>query len=113
MKLPRSSSPSAYGPSLALFSCFLRLPDLLVASAHFRPEVTRKIRETRDRQLQLLKKADEDEKAVERKVESDKKKKQERDAKLSGLSAAEQRKFLEKEKEKGQKKSMKKMTMRA
>jgi hypothetical protein len=60
-----------------------------------------------------LKKADEDEKAEERKLEGDKKKKQERDAKLSGLGAAEQRKFLEKEKEKEQKKSMKKMTMKA
>lgn len=53
---------------------------------------------------------DEDEKAEERKLEGDKKKKAEREAKLKGMNADEQRKFLDRERERDQKRSTKKMT---
>ncbi|KAL8695669.1 MAG: hypothetical protein Q9201_007990, partial [Fulgogasparrea decipioides] len=92
---------------------FLRLPDTLVATAHFRPEVTRKIRTTREEELKKLKKADEGGKAGERRLEAEKKKKEMRDTRLKGLSAEEQRKFLDKEREKGQKRQEKKMSRKA
>ncbi|CAK4033778.1 UPF0674 endoplasmic reticulum membrane -like [Lecanosticta acicola] len=95
-----------------LFSVFLRLPDHLVTSAHFRPEAMRKIRATREEEQKKLRKIDEEEKAEERRLASDKLKKEERDRKLSKMTADEQRKFLEKEKEKQQRKGMKKQTMR-
>ena len=98
--------------STALFSQFLRLPDFLVTSAHFRPEALRKIKITRDDEVKKLRKVEEEEKADERRLASDKLKKEERDRKLSKMSADEQKKFLEKEKEKAQKRSMKKQTMR-
>ena len=46
-------------------------------------------------------------------MESDKKKKADREKKLSSLSAEEQRKFLDKEREKEQRKQGKKMTKKA
>ena len=99
--------------STALFSYFLRLPDFLVNSAHFRSEALRKIKATREEEQRKLRKIDEDEKAEERKLAFDKQKKEERDRKLGKMSADEQKKFLEKEKEKNQRKGMKKQTMRA
>lgn len=98
--------------SAALFSYFLRLPDHLVNSAHFRPEALRKVRATRDEEIRKIRKIDDDEKAEERRLASDKLKKEERDRKLSQLSAVDQKKFLEKEKEKNQRKQQKKQTMR-
>ncbi|KAL8687591.1 MAG: hypothetical protein Q9218_006279, partial [Villophora microphyllina] len=92
---------------------FTRLSDTLVSTAHFRAEVTRKIRTTRDEEIRKLKKADEGEKAGERRLEAEKKKKEMRDTRLKGLSAEEQRKFLEKEREKGQKKQEKRMSRKA
>ncbi|KAL9025511.1 MAG: hypothetical protein Q9196_005677 [Gyalolechia fulgens] len=113
LRLPSSTRPSAYSPTLPLFEYFLRLPDLLVSTAHFRPEVTRKIRTTREEESKKLKRAGEGEKAEERRLEAEKKKKGMRDTRLKGLSAEEQRKFLEKEREKGQKKQEKKMSRKA
>ena len=72
----------------------------------------RKIRGTRDEQIRQLKKIDDDEKAEERKLEGDKKKKAERDAKLTGMSAEEQKKYLERERERDHKKATKRMTKR-
>ncbi|KAK4623737.1 UPF0674 endoplasmic reticulum membrane protein [Fulvia fulva] len=99
--------------STALFAYFLRMPDHLVNSAHFRPEAMRKIRATREEEQRKLRKIHEDEKAEERRTQSDKLKKEERDRKLSRMSADEQKKFLEKEKDKQQRKGMKKQTQRA
>jgi uncharacterized membrane protein YdbT with pleckstrin-like domain len=99
--------------STSLFQYFLRLPDILVQTAHFRSEAMRKIKQTRDEEQRKIKKADEDEKAEERKLQSDKMKKEERERKLKGMSAEEQRKFLEREAEQQRKKGMKKQTMRA
>jgi hypothetical protein len=111
--LPFGTSVGAFAPCLDLYSYFLRLTDQLVAQAHFRPEVLRKIRATRDEEIRRLKKFDDEEKAEERKLETDKKKKAERDAKLKVLSADEQRKFLEKEREREQRKNTKKMSKKA
>lgn len=104
---------SSYESTLPIFTQFLRLPDLLVSSAHFRPEALRRIRQTREEQIAKIRRLDEEEKAEERKLAADKLKKEQRDAKLGRLSADEQRKFLEKEREKKSKKGMKKSTVKA
>ena len=49
--------------STALFQYFLRMPDQLVSTAHFRSEAMRKIKATRDEETRKIKKGDEDEKA--------------------------------------------------
>ncbi|KAF2134994.1 DUF1682-domain-containing protein [Dothidotthia symphoricarpi CBS 119687] len=102
-----------YTASLPLFSYFLRMPDHLASSAHFRPEALRRIKQTRDEQIAKIRKLDEEEKAEERKLTADKLKKEQRDAKLGRLSAEEQRKFLDKEREKQARKGMKKSTVKA
>jgi hypothetical protein len=85
---------------------------MLVQTAHFRPEVLRRIRATREDTIKRLQKVDEEEKAEERALEREKAKKLKRDLELKGLSAAEQKKYLEKEKKQELKKSQKKMTQR-
>ena len=70
----------------------------------------RKIRSTRDEELKKLKKVDDDEKAEERRTEDVKRKKAEREVRLNGMSGEEQKKFLEKERERDQRKMGKKMT---
>jgi hypothetical protein len=98
---------------MPLFQYFLRLPDQLASSAHFRPEALRRIKQTRDEQIAKIRRADDEEKAEERKLALDKLKKEQRDAKLGRLSATEQKKFLEKEREKSAKKGMKRSTVKA
>ncbi len=110
MRLP--SSPSGYQSSNPLFAYFLRMPDQLASSAHFRPEVMRKIRQTRDEQINRLQRAEQEEKAGERQSKRDKERKEKREATLKGLSAEEQRKFLERERDKSLRKTQKKMTQR-
>ena len=113
MRLPSSTSPTAYTPTTPIFAHFLRLPDTLASSAHFRPEVQRKIRATREAEMSKLKRVDEEEKADERKAEVDKKKKELRDSRLKGMSAEDQRKFLDREREKGTRKQERKMSRKA
>jgi hypothetical protein len=110
MKLPPSGD---YSNVLPLFEYFVRLPDTLVQSAHFRPEVMRKVRTTREDAIRRLQKADEEEKAEERAIEREKAKKLKRDLELKSLSAAEQKKYLEREKKQEIKKHQKKLTQRA
>ena len=86
------------------------MSDQLVAHAHFRAEVMRKVRSIRDEEIRKLTRADEDSKNEERTTKRDKEKKQKRENMLKGMSADEQRKFLDKEREKDLKKSQKKMT---
>jgi len=107
MRLPSSGD---YAKVLPLFQYFLRITDTLVQSAHFRPEVLRKVRSTREDAIRKLQKADEEEKAEERSLEREKAKKLKRDLELKALDAKGQKKYLEKEKEKEMKKSQKKMT---
>ncbi|EOA84637.1 hypothetical protein ACJQWK_07013 [Exserohilum turcicum] len=104
---------SDYETTMPLFQYFLRLPDQLASSAHFRPEALRRIKQTREEQIAKIRKADDEEKAEERKLALDKLKKEQRDAKLGRLSADEQRKFLEKEREKSARKGMKRSTVKA
>ncbi|KAH8725448.1 hypothetical protein GQ44DRAFT_707078 [Phaeosphaeriaceae sp. PMI808] len=104
---------SDYTSTLPLFQYFLRLPDHLASAAHFRPEALRRIKQTRDDQIAKIRKVDEEEKAEERKLAADKMKREQRDAKLGRLSADEQRKFLEREREKDGRRRMKRSTVKA
>ena len=104
---------SDYSSAAPLFKLFLRLTDKLVASAHFRPEVTRKIRHAREEEIKILRRADEEEKAEERKLVAEKQKKEERERLLRGMNADEQRKFLERERKGEQRRGQKKQTRRA
>lgn len=110
MTLP--SSASGYSDTLPLFKQFLRFADRLVASGHFRGEVMRKVRSTREAEIKKLRRADEEEKAEERKLAAEKLKKEERERVLRGMNADEQRKYLEREKEKENRRNMKKYTRR-
>jgi len=106
----RLPSDGNYLPTLPLFQAFVRLPDFLAASAHFRPEVKRKVTTIRESEKAKLKKVSDKEAEEERLRTLDKLKKEERDRKMKGMSAEEQRKFLERENEKARKKQGKKMT---
>lgn len=108
----RLPSNNDYASLTGLFAYFLRLPDILVQVAHFRPEVLRKVRATRDAMTKELRKAAEEEKNEERLLEKEKAKKAKRDAELAGLDAKAQKKYLEKEREKEMRKSQKRQTMR-
>ncbi|KAI9800029.1 MAG: hypothetical protein M1833_003558 [Piccolia ochrophora] len=111
LKVP--SSEAGWNSTRALVSYVLRLPDQLASSAHFRPDVMRKVRQTRDDQTRKLQRADEDEKAEERATKRDREKKEKREAMLKNLTADEQRKYLDKEREKGLRKNQKKVTQRS
>ncbi|KIW04486.1 uncharacterized protein PV09_04245 [Verruconis gallopava] len=106
---------SSYYPAntLSLFQYFLRLPDILVSQCHFRPEVMKRVKGIREDEIRKIKKASEEEEAEVRKEKADREKKEKRDKTLAALSAEEQRKFLEKEREKEQRRAQKKRTMRA
>ncbi|KAF7542446.1 hypothetical protein G7046_g10166 [Stylonectria norvegica] len=108
----RLPSDSNYDALLPLFAYFLRLPDVLVKTAHFRPEVLRKVRTTRDTRVTDIKKIADEEKNEERLIEKEKAKKAKRESELASLDAKAQKKYLEKEKEKEMRKSQKKQTMR-
>lgn len=110
IRLPSSGDHSKVIP---LFEYFIRLTDFLVQGAHFRPEVLRKVKTTRDDTIRRLQKADEEEKAEERNLEREKAKKLKRDLELKALDAKGQKKYLEKEKDREMKKSQKRMTSRA
>ncbi|KAK5136689.1 hypothetical protein LTR08_002342 [Meristemomyces frigidus] len=107
---PSNSNPPT---STTLFAAFLRLPDHLVSTAHFRPEALRKIKATRDDEVRKIRRVDEDAVAEERKTVGDRVKREERERKLARMSDVEQRKFLEREKEKEQRKAGKKRATRS
>ncbi|KAF8466736.1 hypothetical protein BDZ91DRAFT_724903 [Kalaharituber pfeilii] len=106
--LPSTLDLNRTPPTLALVSAFLRLPDHLVSAAHFRPEVHRKLKATREEQARVLAKQAEEDAKEEREQKRAEAKKREREEKLRGMSAEEQRKWLEREKEKETRKAMKK-----
>lgn len=107
--LPSDGNYDTYVP---LFQYLVRMPDQLVAQAHFRPEVLKKVRNVREAKINQIKKLAEEERSEERLAEKEKAKKAKRDADLKGLDAKAQKKYLEKEQAKEQRKSQKKMTMR-
>lgn len=67
----------------------------------------------REEEQKKLKKLSEDEKSEERRLEGERKKKQNRDYKLNNMSAEDQRDFLEKERKRSGKKQEKKMSRKA
>lgn len=103
-------SGSDFTNTLPLFHAFLRLPDHLAQSAHFRPEVLRKLNQTREAEIKKLKRVSDEEAEEERKRLAEKVKKEERDRKMRGMTAEDQRKFLEKETDRKRRKDEKKMT---
>ncbi|KAJ6788198.1 hypothetical protein PWT90_02163 [Aphanocladium album] len=107
--LPSDGNYDAFVP---LFDYLVRMSDQLVAQAHFRPEVLKKIRNVREAKINQIKKVAEEERAEERAADKEKAKKAKRDADLKGLDAKAQKKYLEKEQAKEQRKAQKKMTMR-
>ncbi len=110
VKLPAESE---FANTMPLFEYFLSLPDRLVEKAHWRPEVLRKVQKPREEIVRKINKVAEDEKAEERAIDRDRLKKQKRDAELRTLKdPKQQKKFLEKEKEREMKKSMKKQTVK-
>lgn len=108
-KLPPDND---YAKVLPLFQTFIRLSDHLASAAKFRPEVNKKIRQTREAEEGKLKKVATAEAEEERLKQLEKLKKEERDRKLNAMSAEDQRKFKEKEAEKDRRKKTKKMTMK-
>ncbi|KAL3475615.1 hypothetical protein BJX99DRAFT_229291 [Aspergillus californicus] len=112
LSMSLASSASGYDSTLPLFTHMLHLPDRLVTLGHFRPEVMRKIRNVREEEIKKLRRVDEQEKAEERKLAAEKIKKEERERVLRGMNAEEQRKYLDREREKEQKRSMKKYSKR-
>jgi hypothetical protein len=91
----------------------VRLPDTLASSAHFRPEVLRKLRTVRDETIKQIQRVGEGEKAEERALERERARKAKRDQELNGMDAKQQKKYLEKEREKEMRKSQKRSTARA
>ncbi|KAF2758860.1 DUF1682-domain-containing protein [Pseudovirgaria hyperparasitica] len=109
----RIPSNDKYSAHLPLFQSAIRIVDSLVSGGRFRAEALRRVKQTREDEMKKIRKIDDSEKAEERKLKADKEKKEKRDASLKNLSAEDQRKFLEKEREKSQRKGQKKMTMKA
>jgi hypothetical protein len=93
---------------MPLWAYFLRLTDKLVANAHYRPEVLRKIKATREAEIRRISKIAEDEEAEKRKLAMDKEKKDKREDMIRKMTPAEQKKFLDKERERDLKKQQKK-----
>ncbi|KAL2256517.1 hypothetical protein VTK26DRAFT_1541 [Humicola hyalothermophila] len=108
----RIPSNNDYTSLLPLFSYFLRITDLLVQVAHFRPEVARKVKAVRDDMIRQIQKADEESRAEERAQERERAKKAKRDQELNALDAKAQKKYLEREREKELRKNVKKHTSR-
>ncbi|KAI2470557.1 DUF1682-domain-containing protein [Annulohypoxylon bovei var. microspora] len=109
-RLPSSNNYDDLSP---LLSYFVRISDHLASSAHFRPEVIKKVKAVRDENIKHIQKAAEEEKAEERQAERDRTKKAKRDAELNALDARAQKKYLEKERDKEMRKSSKRQTLRA
>ncbi|KAF2867436.1 hypothetical protein BDV95DRAFT_502830 [Massariosphaeria phaeospora] len=108
----RFPSGDDYTSTLPLFHYFVRMHDHLASACHFRPEALRRIKATREDQIAKIRRLDDDEKAEERKLLGDKAKKEKRDAMLGRMSADEQRKYLDKERERDTKRKEKKRTVK-
>ncbi|KAL2164412.1 hypothetical protein VTH06DRAFT_3628 [Thermothelomyces fergusii] len=109
----RLPSNNDYTNLVPLFRYFLRLADKLVQVAHFRPEVLRKVKAARDATAKQIEKADKESRAEELAAERERAKKAKRDQELNALDAKAQKKYLERERERELKRSMKKQTLRA
>ncbi|KAL2752466.1 hypothetical protein ACRALDRAFT_1072396 [Sodiomyces alcalophilus JCM 7366] len=105
-------SNNDYTPLMPIFEEFTRLADRLVAQPKFRAEVMRKVNKVRDDMTAQLRKEAEAREAEERTQEREKAKKAKRDQELAALDAKQQKKYLEKEREKEQRRMAKKQTIR-
>ncbi|KAK9247699.1 hypothetical protein V1506DRAFT_531162 [Lipomyces tetrasporus] len=94
-----AKSPEEEQATAQLLNAFLNTIDVAVAKAHWRPEVSRKLKATRDDEIRKLKKIADDEKAEELAKQRAKDKKEQKQG-ISKLSAEEQRKAQAKEREK-------------
>ncbi|KAF2792971.1 DUF1682-domain-containing protein [Melanomma pulvis-pyrius CBS 109.77] len=113
LSIKLDTSGNAFASTIPLFQYFLRMPDHLVSAGHFRAEAMRRIKQTREDQIAKIRRLDDDEKAEERKLQGDKAKKEKRDQMLGRMNADEQRKYLEKERERDTKRREKKKTVKA
>ncbi|KAK3995995.1 DUF1682 domain-protein [Cladorrhinum sp. PSN332] len=109
----RLPSDNDYTPLVPIFQYFIRVADQLAKSAHFRPEVLKKVKSVREAAIKRIQKAEEEAKSEERAIEREKERKAKRDAELNALDAKGQKKYLEREREKMMKKGVKKQTARA
>ncbi|KAL2156211.1 hypothetical protein VTH82DRAFT_956 [Thermothelomyces myriococcoides] len=109
----RLPSNDDYSNLVPLFRYFLRLTDKLVQVGHFRPEVLRKVKAARDATAKQIEKADKESRAEELAAERERAKKAKRDQELKALDAKAQKKYLEREREREMRRTMKKQTVRA
>ncbi|KAK9383900.1 uncharacterized protein V2V93DRAFT_319174 [Kockiozyma suomiensis] len=106
-----ASSEQDKAATQALIGAFLGLLDVAVIKAHFRPEVSRKLKAVREEEVRKLKKMAEEERAEELAKQRAQEKKAQKQS-ISKLSPEEQKKALQKEREKELRKQQKKMTRR-
>ncbi|KAK9450330.1 uncharacterized protein V1518DRAFT_413567 [Limtongia smithiae] len=96
---PRSSAADAEATT-SIINAFLATIDVAVVKAHWRPEVLRKLKNTRDEEVRKLKKVEEEERAEELARIRAKEKKDLSKTEARGLTAEEQKKLQAKEREK-------------
>ncbi|KAK9236034.1 hypothetical protein V1525DRAFT_346976 [Lipomyces kononenkoae] len=94
-----ANTPEQEQATVQLVNAFLNTVDLAVAKAHWRPEVSRKLKATRDDEIRKLKKIADEEKAEELAKQRAKEKKEQKQE-IGKLTAEEQRKAQTKEREK-------------
>jgi len=104
-------STTSTNPSTNLLTQFIRLTDVVIANKP-RPEVLRKIKETREIETKKIEKQEQSEKSEARKTQNEKTKREEREKKLKSMNADEQRRFLERERERDVKRSMGRRTIK-
>ncbi|KAK9457212.1 hypothetical protein V1511DRAFT_156372 [Dipodascopsis uninucleata] len=109
--LKAASTPEEEAASKDILNAALNTIDVAVAKAYWRPEVSRKIKATRDDEIRKLKRQAEEEKAEEVAKQRAKEKKEQKQS-MSKLSAEEQKKFQQKEREKELRRMQKKQTKR-
>ncbi|KAK9369381.1 hypothetical protein V1509DRAFT_620621 [Lipomyces kononenkoae] len=94
-----ANTPEQERATTQLLNAFLNTIDFAVAKAHWRPEVARKLKATRDDEIRKLKKIAEEEKAEELAKQRAKEKKEQKQV-AGKLTAEEQRRAQTKEREK-------------
>ncbi|KAK9465737.1 hypothetical protein V1512DRAFT_265269 [Lipomyces arxii] len=99
LSLTMARTADEHAATSRLVSSFLNTIDVAVAKAHWRSEVMRKLKATRDEEVRKLQKIADDEKAEEIANARAKEKKEQKKG-LAGLSAEDQKKASAKEREK-------------
>ncbi|KAK9472479.1 uncharacterized protein V1510DRAFT_417639 [Dipodascopsis tothii] len=107
-----AGTPEQEAASAALLEAVIGLVDVAVAKAHWRPEVLRKLAGTRDKEQKKLQKVIDEERAEEVAKQKAKDKKERDEELVKGLSAEEQRKVQQREREKELRRKRAKQTRR-